>query len=395
MGTFRHLFEARPLSSFPSESFRGDLVGGVVSSAVAIPLAIGFGMFAFVPLGDQYFAWGAVSGLISALVVGMVNVVLGERSTMVYAPRVTTTFFLGLLLNSLLHSDAIRTPSASAALAVFFAIVLVGGVFQALFGLMRLGTLIKFTPHPVMAGFQNMAAALLFLVQIGNVLGFDKSVGFTRAFGYLGSARPLSVLVAALTFAAMWHARKLTTIVPPLLVGLGCGIAAYYFLLLAGFGTALGPVIGLPTASATMNNVLADFSSRSIAELLAHSAPVILTSALALAFIASMDALLCLKLASPPAFSILLATACSCVSASPTRPPRASAASPAASISAQASPIARLGEIAGFPWSSTRLCCWRSSRCCFRLSPISLASRCRASSWWSLSSTSTRGPSRP
>ena len=300
MGTFRHLFEARPVSSFPSESLRGDLVGGVVSSAVAIPLAIGFGMFAFVSLGDQYFAWGAVSGLISALVVGMVNVMLGERSTMVYAPRVTTTFFLGLLLNSLLHSDAIRTPSASAALAVFFAIVLVGGVFQALFGLMRLGTLIKFTPHPVMAGFQNMAAALLFLVQIGNVLGFDKSIGFTRAFGYLGSARPLSVLVAGLTFAAMWHARKLTAIVPPLLVGLGCGIAAYYFLLLAGFGTALGPVIGLPTASATMNNVLADFSSRSIAELLVHSAPVILTSALALAFIASMDALLCLKLASPP-----------------------------------------------------------------------------------------------
>ena len=93
---------------------------------------------------------------------------------------------------------------------------------------------------------------------------------------------------------------KLTTIVPPLLVGLGCGIAAYYLLLLVGLGAALGPVIGLPTASATMNNVLADFSSRSIAELLAHSAPVILTSALALAIIASIDALLCLKLASQP-----------------------------------------------------------------------------------------------
>jgi SulP family sulfate permease len=198
VGTFRHLFEARPVSSFRSESFRDELVGGVVSSAVAIPLALGFGMFAFVSLGDQYFAWGAVSGLISALVVGMVNVVLGERSTMVYAPRVTTTFFLGLLLNSLLHSEPPRTPGASAVLAVFFTIVLAGGVFQALFGLMRLGTLIKFTPHPVMAGFQNMAAALLFLVQIGNVLGFDKSIGFTRAFGYLGSARPLSVLARSI-----------------------------------------------------------------------------------------------------------------------------------------------------------------------------------------------------
>ena len=60
-----------------------------------------------------------------------------------------------------------------------------GVAAAGLFGLMRLGTIIKFTPHPVMAGFQNMAAALLFLVQIGNVLGFDHSIGFTSAFGYL------------------------------------------------------------------------------------------------------------------------------------------------------------------------------------------------------------------
>ena len=96
------------MSSFPAELFRGDLAGGLISSAVAIPLAIGFGMFAFVPLGDQYFAWGAVAGLISALVAGVVGVVLGDRSTMVYAPRVTTTFFLGPLLSSLLRSDATR-----------------------------------------------------------------------------------------------------------------------------------------------------------------------------------------------------------------------------------------------------------------------------------------------
>ena len=288
------------MSSFSSQSSRGDLAGGLVSSAVAIPLAIGFGMFAFVTLGDEYFAWGAVAGLISALVGGVVCVLLGDRSTTVYAPRVTTTFFLGSLLYSLLHADPFRAPNVSAALATFFAIILLGGLFQALFGLMQLGTLIKFTPHPVMAGFQNMSAALLFLVQTGNVLGFDHNIGFTRAFGNLGSARPLSVLVAVLTFAAMWYARKLTTVVPPLLVGLGCGVVIYYLLVLAGFGAALGPVIGLPTASATMSGVLAQFSGQSIAEPLEHSAPIILISALALAIIASIDALLCLKLASPP-----------------------------------------------------------------------------------------------
>ena len=66
---------------------------------------------------------------------------------------------------------------------MFFAIILLGGVFQALFGLMRLGSLIKFAPHPVMAGFQNMAAVLLFLVQLGNVLGLDHNVRFTHVFG--------------------------------------------------------------------------------------------------------------------------------------------------------------------------------------------------------------------
>ena len=163
---------------------RSDIVGGLVSSAVAIPLAMAFGMFAFVTLGDEYFAYGAMAGLISAVTAGFVCVLLGDRSTRVYAPRITTTFFLGLLLFSLLHRDGADTAaSVPATLLVFFAIILLGGLLQALFGLMRLGTLIKFAPHPVMAGFQNMAAALLFLVQFGNVLGFDKSIGFTRAFG--------------------------------------------------------------------------------------------------------------------------------------------------------------------------------------------------------------------
>ena len=39
-----------------ASNLRHDAVGGLVSSAIAIPLAIGFGMFAFVTLGDEYFA---------------------------------------------------------------------------------------------------------------------------------------------------------------------------------------------------------------------------------------------------------------------------------------------------------------------------------------------------
>jgi sulfate permease, SulP family len=281
---------------------RVEITAGLVSSAVAIPLAMAFGMFAFVTLGDEYFAYGAMAGLISAVIAGLACLLLGDRSTRIYAPRITTTFFLGLLLYSLLHRDATASGTASVpdTLLVFFAIVLLGGLFQALFGLMRLGTLIKFAPHPVMAGFQNMAAILLFLVQLGNVLGYQHNIRFTRVFGALGEARPLSVLVAVMTFAAMWNARRIMAKVPPVLVGLGCGLLAYYAIDIAGFGDMLGPIIGPPTASAAMRTVLVDFSGLPMAAPLENSALTILSSALALAVIASIDALLCAKLTSQP-----------------------------------------------------------------------------------------------
>ena len=279
-----------------------EIVAGLVSSTIAIPLAMAFGMFAFVTLGDEYFAYGAMAGLVSAVIAGFVCVLLGDRSTRVYAPRITTTFFLGLLLYSLLHRaptiDA--EPDVAATLLVFFAIILLGGLLQALFGLLRLGSLIKFAPYPVMAGFQNMAAVLLFLVQLGNVLGFEHNIRFTRVLGSLGQARPLSVLVAALTFAAMWNARRITTKVPPILVGLGCGIIAYYALAACGLGDLLGPVIGSKIASAAMRTVWIDFSGLPMAAPLESAASVILPSALALAIIASIDALLCAKLTGQP-----------------------------------------------------------------------------------------------
>src|SRR5438445_6678124 len=90
---------------FSVAAVRGDVVAGLVSSTVAIPLAMAFGMFAFVTLGDEYFAYGAMAGLMSAFIAGVVCVALGDRSTRLYAPRITTSFFLGLLLYSLLHRD--------------------------------------------------------------------------------------------------------------------------------------------------------------------------------------------------------------------------------------------------------------------------------------------------
>jgi MFS superfamily sulfate permease-like transporter len=268
---------------------------------VAVPLAIAFGMFAFVALGDAYFAYGAVSGLYAAMVVGVAAVALGDRTTTVYAPRVTTTFFLGGLLYQLAHSDLeiVRSGGHHVVILTFFAIVLLGGLLQALFGLIRLGSLLRFTPHPVMAGLQNAAAALLFLVQLGNVAGFERNIPFTAVFNHLAEAKPLSALVAVATFVIMWKARAITSKIPPLLLALGGGTALYFLLVALGLGPQLGPVIGLrdaPESTTPLTNLGDLTHAGKVSDLL----PVILGGSLALAIIASLDALLCAKLVTPP-----------------------------------------------------------------------------------------------
>jgi len=279
-----------------------EVLGGLVSAAVAIPLAMGYGMFAFAPLGEDYFEDGAQAGIATAVVVAIACVALGDKTTTVYAPRITSTFFLGLLIFGLAHSDepAIRAGGAPLVLAIAFSIVLLAGAFESLFGVIKLGTLIKFTPQPVMAGFQNAAAALLFLVQLGNVCGFDRTVPFTQVPQHLDSIKPLSLAVAAITFTVMWNAKKLLPKVPPILVGIGLGCILYYVGVLAGLGSYLGPIIASGPRAAIGPTAFPYFGGLARDNDLIALLPTILGGALALAIIASIDALLCAKLVTAP-----------------------------------------------------------------------------------------------
>ena len=115
-----------------------------------------------------------------------------------------------------------------------------------------------------------------------------------------GAAKPLNVMVALVTFAAMWNAKKFAGRVPPLLVGLGCGLALYYGLVLAGFGAQLGHAIGTPPMNVVVARPISQFADLANLKTLWNSASTILSGALALALIASIDALLCAKLAGEP-----------------------------------------------------------------------------------------------
>ena len=279
-------------------NLRGDIEGGLMSALVAVPLAIGFGMFAFVSLGEGYFANGAIAGIFTTFILCFACVLLGDKTTTVYAPRINSTFFLGIFTYGLVHSDnaAIVAGGAPLVLAIVFAVVILGGAIQLLFGLIRLGTLIKFVPHPVMAGFQNAAAALLFLVQLANVGGLERHISFMQMYKHLPDVRPVSLGIAAITFLVMWNAKKLLPKIPPLLVGLGAGTAIYYALLFTGFGGWLGPVIGSYPAVPMEHIRFSYFGGLAHAQHFWEFAPTILGGALALAIIAAIDALLCAKL---------------------------------------------------------------------------------------------------
>jgi len=281
---------------------RSEVTGGLVSAAVTIPLAMGYGVFAFVAMGPEYFAHGAFAGLLTAALVGISCLALGDKSAHIYSPRVITTFFIGLLLYGLLRSDApaLRSGGVGVVLTVIFTIMLLAGLFQALFGLARLGTVIKLIPQPVMSGFQNAAALILFLVQIGNVFGFDESPSFLQALANAAHARPLSVLVAVIAAVATWQARRLLPKVPPVIVGLAAGTLLYYLLRVAGLGGHLGTTIGtMPLLSVHLPEV-PQFAGLARTPGVVALLPTIVGGALALAVIASIDALLCTKLLARP-----------------------------------------------------------------------------------------------
>jgi sulfate permease, SulP family len=281
---------------------RDDIFGGLVSAAIAIPLALGYGMFAFSSLGENYFADGALAGLATAAIVPVVSILLGDKTTTVYAPRVTSTFFIGLLIFGLVRSEpsAMATGGVPFTLAIAFLVLLLGGALQALFGLIKLGTLIKFAPQPVMAGFQNAAAALLFLVQLGNVCGFDRTIPFTQVHHHLGEIKPLSLIVAAATFATMWNARRLLPKIPPIIAAIAVGWTLYFLFNLVGLGGYLGPLItsvSRPTMGVTALEYIEGLTRGGN---FLEFAPTIVGGAVALAIIASIDALLCAKLVTAP-----------------------------------------------------------------------------------------------
>lgn len=279
-------------------TLRSDAAGGMTAAVLTVPVSMGLGALAVHGLGERYVAHGMLGGLYAAAVVPVVIVLLGARTSTVYAPRSVVASLIGsLVVQRLLRTDPplLDLDDVRGTLAVLLFVMLLAGLFQTLFGVLRLGAFVRYIPSPVMAGFQNAAAILILASQIHPMLGLPGGVSLLDAATRLGQAQPLTLLVGLLTALTMSQGHRTRLRIPPVVLGLAAGTGTYYLAAGAGLGGALGPTLGTIPFAVPTSSYLPDFASL-LSATVSWKAPLSLVAAgFSLALVASLDALLCVR----------------------------------------------------------------------------------------------------
>ena len=276
-----------------------DAVGGMTAAVLTVPMSMGLGALAVHGLGERYVAYGMLGALYSALIVPVVAVLLGARTITAYAPRSVVASLIGsLVVQRLVQADPalVDLDDTRGTLTLLLFVLLLAGVFQALFGALRLGTFVRYIPSPVMAGFQNAAAILILVSQVPPLLGVSGTVSLLDVASWIGQARPLTLGIGLLTALTMWQGRRVSTRIPPVVLGLAVGTGAYYLVAIAGHAGALGPTMGGMPSTVLTSSYLPDLAAlfRGGGWSLQLS---LVAAAFSLAIVASLDALLCAKTA--------------------------------------------------------------------------------------------------
>jgi MFS superfamily sulfate permease-like transporter len=279
-------------------SLRDELAGGVAGGVVAIPTSIGYGMLALSALGDPFLPAAILAGLYSVVVVSVVVMLLGNRAPTAFAPRsIIAVLFGATVADTVVPATRPDPGNLDRTLALVVLILVTAALFQALFGVLRLGNVIRYIPAPVMAGFQNAVALLLLLAQLNALLGLRGRVPLSQLPLAGGQIQPLTVAVGLATVLVIWYAPRFTRALPAPIAGLLVGTALHYALVLLGFGSRLGPLLGTIQGVVPSLGPIATVPLLAVDPYLRAHWPAFVGAALSLALIASLDTLLCAKTA--------------------------------------------------------------------------------------------------
>jgi sulfate permease, SulP family len=228
----------------------------------------------------------------------LLPVLFGSRAAIINVPRSVTAVFVAAMLlqaSGVHRAVAGDAPSPEFLYATVFFFLALAGAFQALIGLLRMGTLVKYLPHAVLAGFMNAVAILLAIAQLPALLGMPAGTSPAEIVVIPGEMRLGSLIVAGVTLAALALPGIKATRLPPFIVGLVAGTLTHHGLAGLGLQASLGPLLGEAPAMLPRLDTAVEFSGLLDSAAFTQALPGIAAAAFGLALIVSLDSLLLMK----------------------------------------------------------------------------------------------------
>ncbi len=258
---------------YSRHDLRADTIAGLTLGLVALPLSMALAIAAGAP---------PEHGLFTAIVAGIVVAVTGGSMHSVSGP--TAAFVV--LLAPVTAAYGIQGLMVASALA---------GLLLLAMGLLRLGKLIQFVPHPVTTGFTAGIAVVIAVIQLGDFLGIGRIEGdgvWERLVGLaqsLDQTRWQDVVVGVLTLVILIGLPRLTRRVPAPLVALVAAVVAGLVLSELGHDVATinSQFGGIPAAPPTLR------LPWSGSDLGWEDVRLLLPTAFAIALLGAIESLLC------------------------------------------------------------------------------------------------------
>nr|WP_136249726.1 SulP family inorganic anion transporter [Ningiella ruwaisensis] len=202
-------------------NLKGDILGGVTAAIVSLPLALAFGVAS---------GAGAEAGLYGAIIIGFFAATFGGTPTLISEPTGPMTVIMAAVVTSMMA----KYPDQGLAMA--FTVVMIAGITQIVFGVLRLGKYITLMPYSVISGFMSGIGCILIILQLAPALGAPSpSGGVTAAFmafpQTLASINWIEASMALGTLALIFFTpRRIKHWVPPQLIALlAISVISVYF----------------------------------------------------------------------------------------------------------------------------------------------------------------------
>ena len=195
------------------KNLRGDFFGGITAAVVALPLALAFGVSS---------GAGAIAGLYGAVFIGFFAALFGGTPAQISGPTGPMTVVMAAVFTS------VAGDNSETGLALAFTVVMLGGIFQILFGIFQLGKYITLIPYTVVSGFMSGVGVIIILLQIGPFFGHVASANVIASVRsiptFISDVNPIAMFLGVMTLIIVFGLpSRLNRIFPsPLLALIVC-----------------------------------------------------------------------------------------------------------------------------------------------------------------------------